>query len=147
VVEYYQQELVRLYVEANRDTPEFFSRWNRFFGDDPTDDELQAAMEAGRTAIVDARDPAEMLRKIAQTNGFNPAEDAALLSKLSIDELVQLFDENEGEQLKGIVEWADRIASQQGAEKLRAKMTAAIDRIAARSAMRADRLRSWGVLP
>lgn len=140
-------ELVQQYVEANHETPGFFSRWDRFFGDYPVDEELLAAMEAGRLAIVDARDPAEMLKRMTQTNSFNPLEDAALLSKLSVDELVKLFDENSGEDLKGIMEWADRLSKQQGADVLRANMTAAVEVIAARSPMRADRLRNWGVLP
>ena len=140
-------ELVVKYIDANRRKPDFFSKWNRFFHDDPVDDELLAAMEAERTAIVDARDPAEMLRQMAQTGGYNPGEDSARLSRLTADELVQLFDDNAADDVKGMMEWADRLASHPGAVGLRASLDEALARIAGRSPMRADRLRSWGVLP
>ncbi len=44
------------------------------------------------------------------------------------------------------MEWSDRLASHPGAVGLRASLDEALARIAARSPMRADRLRSWGVL-
>ena len=50
--------LVGRYVEANGEAPEFFGHGNQFFGEDPIDPELLAAMETGRMAIVDGRDPA-----------------------------------------------------------------------------------------
>lgn len=140
-------ELVVKYIDANRGKPDFFSRWNRFFHDDPVDEELLAAMEAERAAIVDARDPAEMLRQMARTSGYNPEEDSARLSRLTADELVQLFDDNAADDVKGMMEWADRLASHPGAAGLRASLDEALARIAGRSPMRADRLRSWGVLP
>lgn len=140
-------ELVVKYIDANCGKPDFFSRWNRFFHDDPVDAELLAAMEAGRTAIVDARDPAEMLKQMARTSGYNPEEDSARLSRLTADELVQLFDDNAADDVKGMMEWADRLANHPGAGGLRASLNEALTRIAARSPMRADRLRSWGVLP
>ncbi|GHH24382.1 hypothetical protein GCM10008023_36510 [Sphingomonas glacialis] len=140
-------ELVVKYIDANRSKPDFFSKWNRFFHDDPVDEELLAAMEAERTAIVDARDPAEMLKQMARTSGYNPDEDSARLSRLTADELVQLFDGNAADDVKGMMEWADRLASHPGALGMRASLDEALARIAARSPMRADRLRSWGVLP
>jgi hypothetical protein len=139
-------ELVERYIEANRGKPDFFSRWRRFFHDDPVDQELLTAMEAERTAVVDARDPAEMLKQMALSGSFNPAEDSARLSRLSVDELVQLFDDHAADDIKGMMEWADRLAEQPGAERLRASLDEALARIASRSPMRADRLRSWGIL-
>lgn len=138
--------LVAQYIEANRTKPNFFSRWNQFFHGDPVDAELWAAMEAERTAIMDARDPAEMLKQIARTNGYNPEEDSARLSRLTTDELVQLFDDCAADNLKGIMQWADRLASHSNAVGLRASLDDAFARIAARSPMRADRLRNWGLL-
>lgn len=140
-------DLIGRYVDANRNQPDFFSRSNRHFFDDPVDPELLAAMEAGRAQIVDARDPAEMLKAMARTGGFNPSEDAALLSKLSVAELVKMFDDNSGDDVKGMMEWANRLAVQPGAEGFRASLDAALLEIAGRSPMRADRLRGWGVLP
>ncbi|MBN2973151.1 hypothetical protein JW805_14085 [Roseomonas aeriglobus] len=135
------------WIEANRGKEGFFDRWNRFFANDPVDPELLAAMDAGRAAIVDARDPAEMLKGMAKSGGYNPAEDAARLSRLSADELVQLFDDHAADDVKGMMEWADRLASQPGAEGLRERLDEAFRRIAARSRMREDRLRGWGLLP
>lgn len=140
-------ELVRRYIDANRDVPNFFSHWNRFFSDDPVDAELGDAMEAEHAAVLDARDPDEVLRAMATTKGFNPKEDVALFSKLTPAELVQLFDRNAGEDIKGMMEWANILASQPGADVLRANLTAAVAEIAARSPMTGDRLRSWGVMP
>lgn len=140
-------ELVRLYIEANREKPEFFSCSNQFFFNDPVDPELLAALDAGRAEIVDARDPAEMLKAMAKSNGFNPEEDTARLSRLSSAELVAMFDANAGGDLKGMMEWADRLANQPGADVLRANLSAAIAEIASRSRMREDRLRGWGLLP
>ena len=135
------------YIEANCDNPKFFSRQNRHFSDDPVDEEFLTAIEAERAKAIDARDPAEMLRNIAASNGFSPQDDCALLAKLSADELVGLFDQNEGKDIKAMVEWANRLANQPTAGALKENMALALDIIAARSPMRAERLRNWGVLP
>ena len=100
-------------------------------------------MDAGRVAIVDGRDPADMLKGMAKTGGYNPAEDAARLSRLSVDELVQLFDDHAADDVNGMMKCADRLAAQPGAETLRARLDEALRRIASRSPMREDRLRSW----
>ncbi len=140
-------DILARWIEVNRGKEGFFDRWNRFFANDPVDPELLAAMDAGRAAIVDARDPADMLKGMAKTGGYNPAEDAARLSRLGADELVQLFDDHAADDVKGMMEWAGRLAGQPGAEALRASLDEALRRIASRSPMREDRLRSWGVLP
>ena len=140
-------DLVTKYIEANCDNPKFFSRQNRHFSDDPVDEEFLTAIEAERAKAIDARDPAEMLRNIAASNGFSPQDDCALLAKLSADELVGLFDQNEGKDIKAMVEWANRLANQPTAGALKENMALALDIIAARSPMRAERLRNWGVLP
>ncbi len=140
-------DILARWIEANRGKEGFFDRWNRFFANDPVDAELLAAMEAGRAEIVDARDPADMLKQMAKSGGYNPAEDAARLSRLSADEIVRLFDDHAADDVKGMMEWADRLAAQPGAENLRASLDEALGRIASRSRMREDRLRSWGVLP
>ena len=140
-------DILARWIEANRGKEGFFDRWNRFFANDPVDAELLAAMEAGRAEIVDARDPADMLKQMAKSGGYNPAEDAARLSRLSADEIVRLFDDHAADDVKGMMEWADRLAAQPGAENLRASLDEALGRIASRSRMREDRLRGWGVLP
>jgi len=140
-------DILARWIEANRGKEGFFDRWNRFFANDPVDAELLAAMEAGRAEIVDARDPADMLKQMAKSGGYNPAEDAARLSRLSADEIVRLFDDHAADDVKGMMEWADRLAAQPGAQNLRASLDEALGRIASRSRMREDRLRSWGVLP
>jgi len=140
-------EMITSWIEANRDKPDFFSRSNRFFFDDPVDPELHAALEAGRNEIVDGRDPAETLKAMAKTSSFNPTEDVALLSRLSTGQLVEMFDANAGDDIKGMMEWAHHLTAQPGADALRANLDAALLEIAGRSPMRADRLRNWGVLP
>lgn len=140
-------DILARWIEANRGKEGFFDRWNRFFANDPVDPELLAAMDAGRAEIFDARDPADMLQGMVKSGGFNPAEDAARLSRLSADELIQLFDDHAADDVKGMMEWADRLAGQPGAETLRERLNEALRRIAARSSMREDRLRGWGVIP
>lgn len=140
-------DILARWIEANRGKEGFFDRWNRFFANDPVDAELLAAMEAGRAEIVDARDPADILKQMAKSGGYNPAEDAARLSRLSADEIVRMFDDHAADDVKGMMEWADRLAAQPGAENLRASLDEALGRIASRSRMREDKLRGWGVIP
>ena len=108
---------------------------------------MAALLDEGRAAIVDARNPADMLRSLASSSGFNPEEDVARLSILQVPDLVALFDENAGSDLRSMIEWANRLANQPGADTLKANMAAAMNQIASRSPMREDRLRSWGFLP
>lgn len=140
-------DILARWIEANRGKEGFFDRWNRFFANDPVDAELLAAMEAGRAEIVDARDPADILKQMAKSGGYNPAEDAARLSRLSADEIVRMFDDHAADDVKGMMEWADRLAAQPGAENLRASLDEALGRIASRSRMREDKLRGWGMIP
>lgn len=140
-------DILARWIEVNRGKEEFFDRWNRFFANDPVDPELLAAMDAGRAEIVDARDPADMLKQMVKSGGYNPDEDAARLSRLNADELIQLFDDHAADNVKGMMEWADRLANQSGSAVLRASLSEAFKRIASRSRMQADRLRSWGLLP
>ena len=138
-------ELVKACIKANASNPEFFSLSNRIFVDGPVDEELFAGIEAQRTAISDTRDPAAVLARMVDTSGFNPEQDVALFSKLSVAELVALFDENPGRKLKGMVVSANSIANQPGADALRKNLSSAFKQIAERSPMRANRLRLWGV--
>lgn len=140
-------DLVKQFVAANKTKPDFFSKSQRMFFDNPVDDELLSALEAGRIAIVYSQDPVERLKVIAESNGFNPPDDIMLLDKLTSDDFLSIFDNNSGGDLKSIMEWSLRIGAQPGAEPLRDKVLKAIKTIAARSPMRAERLRNWGVLP
>ncbi|WP_031241372.1 hypothetical protein [Asaia sp. SF2.1] len=135
------------WIDAHRGEKDFFDRRNHFFTNEPVDPELLAAMDTGRAEIVDARDPADMLMGMVTSRGFNPDEDAARLSRLSVDDLVQLFDDHETDDVKGMMQWAWRLAGQPGAETLRERLGDAFLRIAARSPMREEKLRGWGVLP
>ncbi len=139
--------IISSWIEANRTKSDFFSHSNRFFFAEPIDPELVAALDAGQNEIEDERDPADTLKAMAERSGFNPEADVALFSKLSVDEWVDMFDANSGKGLAKMMEWARIVAAQPGGEGLRANLDAALNRIAARSPMRADRLRAWGVLP
>ena len=48
-------------------------------------------------------------------------------SRLGADELVQLFDDHAADDVKGMMEWAGRLAGQPGAEALRASLDEALD--------------------
>jgi hypothetical protein len=81
-------------METNRENAGFFSRTNQLFLGEHVDAQLLAAYDAGRAAIVDARDPAAVLKGMARSDSYNSAEDTALLSRLSTAELVGMFDAN-----------------------------------------------------
>jgi hypothetical protein len=85
--EYGRQEqasdLVLRFVTTFEDNPEFFSRDHHFFND-PVDQELHAALEEKRIKYRDARNPAERLKEIAESNGFNPEDDIALFFSANI---------------------------------------------------------------
>jgi hypothetical protein len=138
-------DLVAKFLAVNSDRPEFFARDNRMFYDDQVDPELHSALEAERIKHRDARDPVERLKKIADQRGFDPADDVALFSRLSSDDWLAFFDENEGPNIKNLIEWAGIIAAQEGGETMRANLKLAVDEIGARSPMRANKLKAWGV--
>ncbi|WP_294195714.1 hypothetical protein [uncultured Sphingomonas sp.] len=140
-------ELIKQYIDENAHTPNFFSRQNRLFFDDPVDPQLLSRLEQGRTALLGARDPATVLKNMATNKDFDPERDLPLFSALTIAQLVQLLDDHAGEEIKGMAEWLARLARQPGGEALLKKVEAAFAIMAARSRMRADRLRSWSLLP
>jgi len=140
-------EIVSKYVEANEQNLEQILEGGRLFITGPVDEELSATLERRRKVAIDTRDPAEVLLAMASSKGLNPTEDVPLFSKLEPDELIKLFHQLEGGGLGSIIEWADRLASQPGADVFRANLTTALKTIAEQSPMRAGRLRQWGVLP
>lgn len=139
--------LVESYIDANADVPRFFSRQNRLFFDDPVDPQLLSRLERGRAALLQARDPATVLKRMASNEGFNPEDDLPLFSAMTTAQLVQLLDDHAGEHIKSMAEWLARLAKQPGGEALLKKVEAAFAIMASRSRMREDRLRSWGLLP
>jgi hypothetical protein len=138
-------DLANRYVQANARDPAFYSH-TLHLGGDPIDPAFRDALASNRFVANDDRDPAKRLKAIASTNGYNPEEDAALLNRLTVADLVALFDDNPGEDLKGMVKWASIIASQPHADELSGKLSAAFAQIAARSPMTAARLQDWQAL-
>lgn len=141
--------LVREYIATHRSNPTFFSQLSPgMFFDGQPDIELQDAIAEEKERTVDARDPIERLKQIAENNsGFNPSEDVRLMSRITTDDWINLIytpDKN----LKTVLEWARRLAHQDipDAAILRVNLDAALSTVAERSPMRRDRLLAWGVL-
>ncbi|MFT9222755.1 hypothetical protein, partial [Gluconobacter oxydans] len=133
----------------HRSNPTFFSQLSPgMFFDGQPDIELQAAIAEEKERTVDARDPIERLKQIAENNsGFNPSEDVRLISRITTDDWISLIytpDKN----LKIVLDWARRLAHQDipDAATLRVNLDAALSTVAERSPMRRDRLLAWGVL-
>lgn len=141
--------LVREYIATHKSNPTLFSQLSPgMFFDGQPDIELQAAIAEEKERTVDARDPIERLKQIAENNsGFNPSEDVRLISRITTDDWISLIytpDKN----LKIVLDWARRLAHQDipDAATLRVNLDAALSTVAERSPMRRDRLLAWGVL-
>lgn len=140
-------KLARMYINEHEQNPEFFSRSNRIFIDGPGHPLLMKLLEMGHQKLLSARDPGEILKKMAKNDSFSPIDDIPLFSKLTSSELVKLLDDADSDDIKGMAQWLNRLAAQPEGTKLRPKVRAAFKSIGARSPMRLERLVSWGVLP
>jgi hypothetical protein len=118
---------------------------HHFMPDQPVDAALAAALQARYEGFEDERDPRRVLMELAQGQGWN-TEDERLMAQLSSDEFQNLIESTEGPQLRAVVKTALRMAEQGGesAPQIKASLHEALSRIAAKSPLRARRLRYWG---
>lgn len=118
---------------------------HHFMPDQPVDGALRAAFQARYDAFEDTRDPKQVLLEIARGNGWNTA-DERLMATLSADAFQALIEGTTGPDLRRVVKTALRMASHGGdsAPRMRAALHDALARIAAKSPLRARRLRYWG---
>jgi hypothetical protein len=139
-------ELVQAYVAVQPEDPRFFDLHNHHFMDiDAVDPALRRAFEMRHALFEDKRDPRAVLLEIAKGEGWND-EDERLLSKLSPSLFEALIEDTEGAELRRLVQKSLRMAAHGGpnTEGMRISLHEALTRIAAKSPLRARRLRTWG---
>lgn len=142
-------ELVDAYVAAQPNDRQYFDfRNHHFTNESPADPALRAAFQKRYEEFVDARDPVEVLKEIAEGNGWSD-DDEHLVATLSTAQFEAIFEKVRGPTLRRIVQAALRLASNgsPATEPMRAPLRQALDNIAAKSPLRARRLRSWGYNP
>ena len=140
-------EMLAAYVEAHADNREFFDlSEHMFMADDEIDPALRQAFVDRYAAYIDDRDPKEMLITIAASEGWNDA-DVALLAKLTPDEMVVMFESIEGRDLGRAIRHAMRLGRlpDDDGKQLRSNLEQALKLIAAKSPLRARRMRQYGV--
>lgn len=140
-------ELAEAYVASRPNEPNALDLGEyHFMPDQPADDALRAAFEKRYEAFEDTRDPKRVLLEIARGQGWN-TQDERLMATLSADEFQILIESTEGPDLRRVIKTALRMASHGGGEtapRMRAALHEALARIAAKSTLRARRLRYWG---
>jgi hypothetical protein len=140
-------EMLAAYVEAHADNRDFFDLSEyMFMADDEIDPALQQAFVDRYSAFVDERDPKEVLIKIAAFRSWNDA-DVALLARQTPDELVALFESIEGRDLGRAIRHALRLGRlpDEDGQQLGSNLEEALKRIAAKSPLRARRMRQYGI--
>lgn len=140
--------LIARYFEAHSDKdPKFFDIEYHFFGpEDRIDDRFRAAFEERRSAYVDDRDPRVVLESIGERRSWNKA-DAALFGRLSEEELMAVVEALRGEFVRPAIESLLAIGRSNYPEspELLKTATSALRRIAAKSPIRAEKVRRFGI--
>jgi len=142
-------ELVEAYVAAQPKNRRYFDLGNHHFGNDiPIDEALRAAFQRRYEEFVDTREPRDVLKEIAEGNGWGD-DDERLIATLSAEQFEALFEATSGPTLRRIIQAALRLASNgsPATTPMRAPLRQALENIAAKSPLRARRLRSWGFNP
>ena len=142
-------ELAEAYVASRPNEPDALNlNEYHFMHDQPADGALRAAFQSRYEAFEDTRDPKQVLLEIAGGQGWN-TEDERLLATLSADAFQTLIEGTEGPDLRRVIKTALRMASHGGesAPRMRVALHEALARIAAKSPLRARRLRYWGFAP
>ncbi|QGN56182.1 hypothetical protein [Novosphingobium sp. Gsoil 351] len=141
-------EIIAAYVSAHNDAkPEFFNIGNHHFSaDDRLDPALRQAFEKRRAAYVDERNPLDVLRSIGEGRGWNDA-DVALMAKQSPEDFERLFESLKGKEVRRSIETIRVLAHShhEGSKLIDEASLKALRKIAAKSPMRAKKIRSYGI--
>ncbi|MFA5966668.1 MAG: hypothetical protein WC804_21845 [Sphingomonas sp.] len=138
--------LAREYTTAQPDNPRFFDvHHHHFSAEAPADPALHAAFEARLSGHIDGRDPFAVLLAISRGESWKD-EDIRLLANVTSDRLEAFIEGTRGPELRRVVRTALQIAGHNAHDKpvLIASLREALTRIAAKSPMRARRLKDWG---
>lgn len=142
-------ELINTYVAAKTENRQYFNFNNHHFtNESPADPALRAAFQRRYDEFVDTRDPVEVLKQIAEGNGWGD-DDEHLVANLSAGQFEAIFEQTQGPTLRRVIQAALRLASNgsPSAARMNAPLRQALKNIAAKSPLRARRLRSWGFNP
>lgn len=140
--------IAKAYVAAQPQNPRFFDIGNHHFpADQPADPALAAALADRLAAFRDERDPKEVLIEIGHGRGWQD-EDLVLLGSLNADAYEAMIEGTEGPDLSILVRTALQIARHHAPDRpeIRTAVDEALGRIAAKSPLRARRLRQWGFI-
>lgn len=139
------EALIRHYTQ-NREDAVF--DYNQLFGDDDlSEPSFAAAFNERASAIKDDRAPRDILREIAETQGWGRA-DVTALSNVTADEYVIIFKSFAGDPVTSqIVRTALMLADSQTPEttRMRAAVVGALRLIAGESALNRERVAKFGV--
>lgn len=139
-------DLARSYTRVLPDDPYFFDLKGHHFSESvPIDSALNTAFTARELSYKDERDPKDVLLLIGRGGPWQK-RDIRLLAQLSPNEFEALVFDTEGEDLRIVVQTALKIAGRHAhdAPTIKASLYEALSRIAAKSPMRARRLKAWG---
>lgn len=139
-------ELIGAYMEANAFSRGTLDREIRMWRDDPLDPKLQAAFEKLDNDYIDTRDPGFVLRKMASDSGWND-EDIDLMARQSPEDWERIFEGEWGRELYRVAKFAVGLGRHEGENYRRfgKALTEGLKRIAAKSPMRARRIRAYGI--
>ena len=114
----------------------------------PIDPAVQSVFDKLNAEFVDTRDPAEVLAKMAENQGWNN-EDIELLSSLTVDQLVEMFDRLQGENLTRCLRMAGRFVGSNDDQNraLGENLAHAFEAIACRSRINRRKLEVLGCIP
>ncbi len=141
-------EVIANYVVAREaDGPDFFNiGQHHFLRDDRLDDGLRAAFAAKREGYVDTRDPLAVLTAIGASRSWSDA-DLMLMARQTTDDFEQILEALRGEALRPAVDMLLAMGSghSEQAHAIHEASHAALRRIAIKSPMRAQKIKSYGI--
>ena len=141
-------EVIEKYIAARSDEgPDFFNIANHHFSArDAVDEALRSAFAASWTSYVDAREPLEVLRTMGQNSRWNDA-DIRLMARQSAGDFERMFETLHGKALKQSIEILMVLGRSDldGADAVRTAAEDALRRIGAKSHLRAQKVRRYGI--
>ncbi|MFG1193381.1 hypothetical protein [Xanthobacter flavus] len=142
------EAVIEAYIAGNIDRGyEFFDiEKHHFSAGEKVDDGLKAAFARQRAAFTDERDPLEVLRQIGERSGWSE-QDAALLAKQTPAQFEHMLETLKGANMRNAIEMLQHIGRGTSDEHkaIKSASLAAFRRIAAKSPLRARKIRGFGI--
>lgn len=140
-------QLVKQYIAENNFEKNILGdSMTRAFISGSIDPEIKAELNNIDEQYVDTREPIEVMRKITNNRSWNP-EDITLLSRVSPENYEKIFHELEGRELSSIAKFliARSDDGDENNKKMGQALRAGLERIANKSYLRAERIKSYGI--